>query len=213
MLEEVHTYLITYGTSLGELAQATVSIGQSGGQNHHTNGSGTASTHGHSHNHDKQSHHRKGGRNKQSGSSSLLSRSYSNNAMPMSMPMDQDERLSATGGGNLWMDGHGVTMALSDHDWEICSRIWPYFTSPSSSSINNNTSTKSTNSTSKTNTEYGETHNKPFQSEQIKKNDPTPIQGTTSIPLHEIVWREGLIEEDVMKMIRKLPQFFAVYYC
>ena len=211
MLEEVHTYLITYGTSLGELAQATVSVGQTtGGQNHHT--TSTASTHGHSH--DKPSHHhRKGGKSKSTNSSSSLSRSYSNNAMIMD---PQDGRTTPTGNGNLWMDGQGVTMALSDHDWEICSRIWPYFTSPSSSSsssTNNNTSTKSTHSTTKTSNEFGEPMNKQIPSDSHKKVDPISIQGTTCMPLHEIVWREGLIEEDVMKMIRKLPQFFAVYYC
>ena len=209
MLEEVHTYLVTYGTSLGELAQATVSVNPHGSQHHHSHS--TATTHGHGHDNKQSSHHRKGGRNKHgsssSSTSSLLLRSYSNNAMTT----DQDERMAATGGGHLWMDGRDVTMALSDHDWEICSRIWPYFTAPLS--FNSSTSTKSTNSINRPSNEYDESINKQFPSENMNKNDPIPIQGTTSIPLHEIVWREGLMEEDVMKMIRKLPQFFAVYYC
>ena len=205
LLEEVHVYLVTYALTLADIAQNVVVSKRDG-----------------------------------AGGASRRARTKSSPERNNSLNWDADEEVGEGQGGHAHSNssnGNGTgnggrsinaaAVVLSEVDWVVCSRVWPYFesTAPSSSDRNSYDGTQATGRSGSDNgtgagtdngTGTGRGGNGIGSDTRINHGGTgagSAVHRSTLLPLYEIVRREGLTEDDVVKVVRKLPQYFSIYYC
>jgi len=188
MLEEVHVYLATHCASLGDVAAGTAVYGRHGsfGASVGSHAAALAAAAAGTAGAGRARSLRGG-----PSSSVALSGAGDDGAVDAPSPFKRSssrEQLRRSSSREQLQAGVAGLVQLSEAEWDLCTRLWPYVAAPDDDDDDEDDGRR----------------------EGTKL--PAGIRAST-LSVHEIAWREGVLEDEVVKVVRKLPAYFSLFYC